>query len=51
MFYNVVSNEYLSLLSFFFFKFERINGISENRRAEGQVQCQYLHTGLTKAET
>ena len=41
MFYNVVSNEYLSRLSFFLLLFERMNGISANRRAEGQVQCQF----------
>ena len=38
MFYNVVSNEYLGLLSFFL---TGMNRISENRRAEGQVQCQF----------
>ena len=41
MFYNVVSNEYLGLLSFFFFFLTGMNRISENRRAEGQVQCQF----------
>ena len=46
MFYNVVSNEYLSLLSFFlFFIFlTGINGIIENRRAEVQVQCSSVNS-------
>ena len=48
MFYNVVSKEYLSLLSFFFFLILTYTWNKSNRGSEGRVQCQYRHNFVTE---